>query len=49
MEGKKGPGYTALLICCGSWAVCLGGPGVFVGVVCVGRSRTSSGVALTPG
>lgn len=44
----KGQGYTALLICCGSWTVCLGGPGVFMKVVCVGRSRTSSGVALTP-
>lgn len=49
MEGKKGQGYTALLICCCSWTICLGGPGVFVGVVCVGSSRTSSAVALTLG
>lgn len=50
-KGKKRTGTgTALLICCDSAVtVCLGGPGVFMELMGVGRSRTSSGVALTPG
>lgn len=46
---KRTGTHTALLICCGSWAVFLGGPGVFMELACVGRSRISSGVPLTPG